>query len=223
MLERGAGGVIILFNLTFAILGFMALMLGGWDSAATIVVVAVYFMLSTSVFVLAATGGLRDVTLELIHQSAGLARLLIVGLLFRQGKERQEWLQEDNHRLIELTPSVDASPETSRTYVAATPSYSSQHGVTSLSASATHKQALRQQARAWLLSLFDEATGSLSEHKVHMTSTSTDGWLKVKVPDGEVKRLLITSGALVYRQNGIALNRARVSAIRDIEVILPMK
>jgi hypothetical protein len=201
MQQRSGDGVIILFNLLFAVLATLALLVGGWSGVATVLTVAVYFILSSCLFVLAATGGLRDVLLELIQQSSSLIRLVLVALLTRRRGNMTEMQALDlDQKLFEVTPTTRDS------YVPAV---------------ASSKQATRQQARAWLLSLFDEGTGTLRADKVHMTnSRETDGWLKAAVPAGDVRQLLVSSGALLYRQNGYALDRGKVSSIEDADRLL---
>lgn len=264
----------ITFNLAFTLLAAMALMVGGWSSVATIVAAAGYFVLSSSLFVLAATGGLRDVLLSSIEAFSNLIKLAL--LIFykwvvevRMHKYHKEFVREaevqgrmallaleldehynpeqegespdgDSFIFDESMQSLwqqaqDVSPKSAdhyKTFVAPIPDSNpvAPHNYIAESLSTRPRMIsyasqsdmiVREQARAWLRSLFDERSGDPRADKLHMTnSSSTDGWLKVKAPLGDVRKFLLQKRILINRPNGVALNRQIVDRRADIDIVL---
>lgn len=203
-MERGGGFNIIMPNLAFSVLAFMALIVGGWPSVWTLWAVAAYFTISTSLLVLAQTGGLRDVLLAGIEHSAYIIKLIILITLYRRkGSDEASFI---DHEIIEKAPSIISTDY--RTFVPAIPD------------ARQSERAIKQQARAWLVGLCDENTGELLDSAIHMTSAGSDGWLKVKAPHGDVRSYLLKRGVLVNKINGIALNRDLIGGVGDIDLAL---
>lgn len=267
MTERGSGFFMITFNLAFTVLAALALIVGGWSSVATIFAASGYFVLSSSLFVLAATGGLRDVLLSGIDACSNLIKLVL--LIFykwqvevRMLKYQSQLVREANIQarlaLVDLElqenyPDSDSnqgdsfifdesiqalwdeaqdvtpkSPSTFKTFVSAVPGIeASNQEVQStrprmVAYASQSDMIVREQARAWLKSLFDERTGDVRGDKLHITNSSaTDGWLKCKAPLGDVRKFLLQKKVLISRPNGLALNRQLVDRRADIDVVIP--
>jgi hypothetical protein len=198
-MERGAGAPIILGNIFFTVLGIFALKLGGWNGVAIMALAALYFPLSTSVLILAGSGGLRDVLLAITDRTFRVLEIMII-ISWRKWQHNTGLaMHGDDQELIEIIPSE---------YKSFVP------------AQIPTRQSVRQQARGWLMGLCNERTGELDPNKVHDTGdTRSAGWLKIKAPTGDVRDYLLKRDLLVPRANGFAVNINKVGNSRDIEQV----
>lgn len=206
----------VLENLCFTVIAVIALILGGWNRAFVVIGACGYFTISTLVITFTSTGGLRDVILHWIeHKTRRFeieARLEVITM-----KTRVDWLDAERAGLPASLPAreYELVASAGSNFVSAQPSRlpgtSTQGG----------EQATRQQARAWLASLFDQRSGEVRGDRVVTESASEGaGRLWVPVPLGEVRRILFESGAVLVVQNGYALNMRRIKRLEDIDQVV---
>src|SRR5262245_34730341 len=199
-MDRGTRAVMVAGNLAFTAVAVIALMLGGWNAVAVAAISALYFTGSTTVLLMAETGGLRDVLVLWIEHRT---RRLELGLRFKLLIKHQARQEPDEPEFIELNPMGLSS------------------FVAPLAPIRESGEAARVQARAWIRNLFEESTGQLNPEKVVLQSASErPGRLWVALPLGEARRHLLDSGAIVPIRNGFALNLDKLMHIGDVDRLI---